>query len=329
VRLVNGQSKHLPASLPLAAFRPLPEQTRLYGDENAASLACGRQAQRAASAEGAGFIPLQTSRIENKSNPDLERRKDYFDITFSKPERTLKRIKRLKRSVWASGHLHGLSDCGFRAPVCWFVTLTYAEANAWRADHISLASAAFRRWCKRKRIPCRYTWVAEIQPFRCIRTGHAVVHYHLMAWLPHGFRMPFWDKETKAGSRTVSAFWPHGMSQTEKAKSGVGYLMKYLSKLGEFHIFPEGLRLYGIGGLNSEARAVRAWYNLPEWAKNLYGVGELKRTKKAFLDLATGELIPSLYRCEVIPGGIRLHLQREYPERPPDQVGAYSSFPQH
>lgn len=327
--MVNGQSKHLPASLPLSAFRPAPVQPRLFEGGNAPHDAGEWQAQRTASAEGAGFISLQTSRIDNKSNPPYERRNDYFDITFSTPERREKRLKRLRRSVWASGHLHGLADCGFRAPVCWFVTLTYAEANAWRADHISLASAAFRRWCKRKRIACRYTWVAEIQPKRCARTGEAVVHYHLMAWLPVGMKMPFWDRETTAGSRTVSAFWPHGMSQTEKAKSGVGYLMKYLSKLGEFHVFPEGLRLYGIGGLNAEARAVRAWYNLPEWAKNLYGVGELKRTKRAFLDLATGELIPSLYRCELIPGGIRLHLQREYPERPPDQVGAYSSFPQH
>lgn len=329
MRVVSGQSKHLPLSLPVSAFRPDPAQPRLFEGGDAPHDATERQAQRACSAEGAGFIPLQTSRIENKSNPSLERGKDYFDITFSKPERTEKRVKRLKRSVWASGHLHGLADLGFRAPVCWFVTLTYAEANAWRADHISAATAGFRRWCKRKRIPCRYTWVAEIQPRRLIRTGEAVVHYHLMAWLPRGVQMPFWDKETTAGARTVSAFWPHGMSQTEKAKSGVGYLMKYLSKLGEFTIFPDHLRLYGIGGLNVEARAVRAWYNLPEWAKNLYGVGDLKRAKKAFLDLETGELIPSLYKCQVIPGGIRLHLQREYPERPPDQVGAYSTFPQH
>jgi len=115
------------------------------------------------------------------------------------------------------------------------------------------------------------------------------------------------------------------MTNTQVAKAGVGYLMKYLSKLGEFTVFPEGLRLYGIGGLDALARSVRTWYNLPEWAKNTFGVGDLKRCGSYLVDLATGELLPAMFRREFIPSGIRLHLLRPYPKRIHD--GAYSTFP--
>lgn len=72
-----------------------------------------------------------------------------------------------------------------------------------------------------------------------------LVYDFSLAWLPRGVTMPQWDR----GNGHRCAFWQHGMTNTEKAKAGVGYLMKYLSKLGEFHRFPRGMRLYGIGEL--------------------------------------------------------------------------------
>lgn len=208
--------------------------------------------------------------------------------------------------------------------VCHFVTLTYAEANAWEPKHISRAVDGFRRWCQRRGYPCKYTWVAEIQPKRLERTGDAVVHYHAIIWLPVGVQMPFWDIPiTSAAGRVREAFWPHGMTNTERARSGVGYLMKYLSKLGELTVFPEGLRLYGVGGLDDLARQVRGWYNLPEWVKNLYGVGDVKRLSGSLVVLDTGEVLPPMFRREFIPGGVLLHVLGDYPERFHD--GAYSS----
>lgn len=230
-----------------------------------------------------------------------------------------RRVKRLKRSVWASGHLHGLAEKGFRASVAWFVTLTYAGAFDWRPEHVKDAINAFRRFCKSARVPCRYTWVAEIQPKRAERTGEHVVHYHLLAWLPRGVRMPHWDRPQ--GKR--SAFWLHGMSETEVAKSGVGYLMKYLSKLGELTRFPKGLRLYGIGGLNELGRSVRSWFNLPEWCKREYGVGEVVRRQGGLLVRATGELLAPAYAVSLMPFGLVLRQLRELPPRFHD--GAYSS----
>ena len=63
-------------------------------------------------------------------------------------------------------------------------------------------------------------------------------------------KMPKWD--VACGRR--KAFWPHGMTNTQKAQAGVGYLMKYVSKMGEFTDFPKGLRLSEKGGLNGTSR---------------------------------------------------------------------------
>jgi len=278
-----------------------------------------------ASGVAAGLVPLKTSLIETTSLRHSLSKGDSVQISFSKTEAALRRLKRLKRSVWASGHLHGIAKRGHRPLECWFVTLTYAEANAWQPNHVSGAVDGFRRWCKRHGYPCKYTWVAEIQPKRLERTGDAVVHYHAIIWLPKGVKMPHWDKSTVARSgRTVDAWWPHGMTNTDKAKTGVGYLMKYLSKLGELTVFPDGLRLYGVGGLDDLARQVRGWYNLPEWVKNLYGVGDVKRCKSSFVVLDTGEILEPMFRREFIPGGVLLHILGDYPPRLHD--GAYSSI---
>ena len=236
-----------------------------------------------------------------------------------------RRVRRLKRSVWASGHLHGIADRGKRPPVVWFVTLTYRGVADWRADHISAAVQRYRNWCASRRIACRYTWVAELQM-------RGAVHYHLLAWLPHGVRMPQWDRSP---TRRRAPFWPHGMTNTQVALSGVGYLMKYLSKLGELCRFPKGLRLYGIGGLSSDGRSVRTWFNLPQWAKAAHGVGDLVRQAgRGLVVRATGQVLPPVWRVLRVPSGLTLQKLREVDCRfGTDQVpvgsypGAYSSWP--
>lgn len=251
------------------------------------------------SAEGAGLVSSKTSR--------------QTCINLAPSAVADRRVNRLKRSVWASGHLHGLAENGFRAAVAWFVTLTYARDDQWRSDHMGKTVERFRNWCRSVGVPCRYTWVAELTPTR------GRVHYHLLAWLPQGVRMPHWDRAK--GRR--AAFWSHGMTQTEVARSGVGYLMKYLSKLGELTRFPKGLRLYGIGGLNDTGRKVRSWYNLPEWVKRSFGVGEVVRAAGRLLVRATGELLDSPYKVSLMPFGLVVHQLREIPPRFHD--GAYSS----
>lgn len=258
-----------------------------------------------AGTEGAGLVPSKTSL------------QDGISVNLAPSAVAERRVKRLKRSVWASGHLHGLADQGHRPPQCWFVTLTYRGVDDWRPDHISAAIQRFRTWARSFGVPVRYTWVAELQQ-------RGAVHYHLLFWLPVGVRMPLWDRPFKlASGRVREAFWPHGMTNTEKALSGVGYLMKYLSKLGELTRFPKGLRLYGIGGLTAQARSVRSWFNLPEWVKREYGVGEVVRKAAGLLVHETGEILQPMYAVIRGVSELRLKLLRDLAPRFHD--GVYSS----
>jgi len=269
--------------------------------------ACGAHAQRVpAGRADAGLVPSKTSR------------QDSFFVHFDPASCALRRVKRLKKSVWASGHLHKLADNGHRPPRCWFVTLTYVGVDDWRADHMSKAIRLYRSWCKSKGVECRYTWVAELQ-------NRGAVHYHLLAWLPQGVSMPKWDRPTRmAHGRFRAPFWPHGMTERDEARSGVGYLMKYLSKLGELTVFPKGLRLYGIGGLTEQGRAVRSWLNLPEWAKCIAGVGDLIRVAGHLVVRETGECLQPLYAVQLLRGMLELRPLRQPPER--FHCGPYSTL---
>jgi hypothetical protein len=274
-------------------------------------------AASAGSANAAGLVPYKTT----LDSTTLQR---GITISFDPNQVSERRVNRLKRSVWASGHLHGLAENGFRPAQAWFVTLTYAKANAWAPEHLTTAVQGFRNWCISRKVPCRYTWVAEIQPKRFEKTGDAVVHYHLLAWLPVGCRMPMWDRRTATSrGKERKAFWSHGMTQKAEAKSGVGYLMKYLSKLGEFNRFPKGLRLYGIGGLNPTGRSVRQWFNLPGWVQAEYGVGDVVRKAFGLVVRSTGEILESAYEVLHVPGGLCVRALRELPEK--FHSGAYSS----
>lgn len=270
-----------------------------------------RHAKRGgAGCEAAGLVPFKTSLDSSSLGARF--------VNLAPSACADRRVKRLKKSVWASGHLHGIATRGSRPPACWFVTLTYRPGVEWSARHVSNAIQTFRNWCQSLGVPCRYTWVAELQQ-------RGAVHYHLLIWLPVGVRMPHWDRPTRKANGQRPAMWPHGMTNTQVARAGVGYLMKYLSKLGELTRFPKGLRLYGIGGLDESARAVRGWFNLPEWVKSSYGVGDVKRLKGRLLVCETGELLPPAFRVRLVPSGLEVFPLREIPPRFHD--GAYSTFP--
>jgi len=299
---------HKPCVLPAFSFRAAMAAQALplgipSSHEVATASACRAQAERAGSRAAAGLVPSKTTLDST--------------ISFSKPVVAERRVNRLKKSVWASGHLHAFADNGSRPPVCWFVTLTYKPGIEWASTHMSKAIQGFRNWCQSRGVPCRYTWVAELQK-------RGAVHYHLLAWLPVGLRMPMWDRRTATSrGKSREAFWPHGMTNKQKAHSGVGYLMKYLSKLGELTIFPKGLRLYGIGGLTPQGRTVRTWFNLPEWVKRSYGVGDVVKQGNSFIVRATGEILEPAYSCIKTGFGLVLKALRPLPDR--FHSGAYST----
>jgi len=166
------------------------------------------------------------------------------------------RVRRVRNRV---GHATSLfADVGRLWPgqrvKAWFVTLTYRADRAWSPRDITAYIKAYRAWCARHGVLCRYLWVAEL-------TQVGRVHYHIVTWLPVRLAHPKPDKK---------GFWPHGWSQRDVAK-GMGqragfYCAKYISK-GERqgHKYPRGCRVFGFGGLDQLGRRSMAYESSPAW----------------------------------------------------------------
>lgn len=252
-----------------------------------------------AAAGGAGLVSYETT---------CHGFDDLIPI-ITDPVRTReRRLARLRRNVWAAGKLHGLEAKGWR---CWFVTLTYDTrgtlgrgAHEWSPSHIRDALKRYRHWCRDRGTECRYVWVAELQ-----QSG--TMHYHVAVWLPKSLSMPKWDVPTRTGA----VFWPHGLTQREKARDAVGYLMKYMSKVGGKHDYPKGARIYGIGGLKRAGRDIRGWLNLPYWIKQAYGVGEVVTRACGRVVRETGEVLRSPWARVRLRGQLFLQRVAAIPER--------------
>ena len=274
-----------------SSVNPLPFPSPFASQPTRCLPACGLAPGGAA----AGLVPYKTSGS------------DYLSVSFEPDIVLERRVKRLRRQIWAAGHLHRFAcPKGFRENV-WFITLTYRCVDDWRPGHISRCLKAVRKWCKKQHIPFRYVWVAELQK-------RGALHYHVALWLPKRVQLPKFDKQ---------GWWPHGMTQRVIAKNAVGYLMKYLSKISPFHKFPKGVRIHGCGGLTQQARGICTWLNLPTWCKQSYGVGDLKNIKGRRVVRSTGEVLAPMYQRVFSPSGMRLYPNGPLPERWAD--GPYSS----
>lgn len=203
---------------------------------------------------------------------------DAFAVELDKDSNFERRFRRMRRSIGWAGQAHGVQFSGFRGFRPWLVTLTYRPGVDWSPRHLSASLHLCRQWLKRMTgDKLRYAWVAELQQ-------RGAVHYHVVIWLPARLSMPKWDKQR---------WWRHGMTNVQRSRKGVGYLMKYISKFSPFHEFPKGARIYGVGGLNEQARNIRSWKNSPRWIKDRFGVGEVTRRACGFVVRATGEILDS------------------------------------
>ena len=103
-------------------------------EQSAALKPAGEQAAPCAPAggEAAGLVSSKTS------DPS------FLDVGFSRKLVMERRVKRLRRQVWAAGHLQRFrTPNGMRENV-WFVTLTYRGVHDWQPRHISKCLKAAR-----------------------------------------------------------------------------------------------------------------------------------------------------------------------------------------
>jgi len=198
----------------------------------------------------------------------------------------LSRLQRMRRAVLTAGRLMA-AESSPSASQWVMVTLTYAPSVVWEPGHISQAVRSLRSWANRRGIQPRYLWVMELQ-------ANGMPHYHLLVKLPQSLRLPMMDKR---------GWWPHGMTRTERARSAVGYLAKYVSKGTDRDLLPGGARIYGIGGLGGN-RLIFRWWMLPKYVRDLASeADDFRRVCGGFVSRLTGELIRSRWLFGGFGGG--------------------------
>jgi hypothetical protein len=205
-----------------------------------------------------------------------------------------KRLKRMRTTVGHAARLIHFDAHTERHCQRWnlkFLTLTYAEPDAWEAGHFAAFRKAMREWCARRGVRLRYVWVAELQ-------SRGALHYHVVVWLPKGKYLPRADSQ---------GWWPHGATNIVTAHSPIGYITKYASKTTPDHLnrYPKGARMCGHGGLPAEGRRHIRYWNAPVWVRDaLSGRADIRKVTGGYCDRITGEFLASPWRVHVSPGGV-------------------------
>jgi|GEM_PF-3093973 len=202
------------------------------------------------------------------------------------------RLKRMRASVLESARLieEQLAASGFRFKPA-MLTLTYREDAEYSSKQVSALLQHIRKWLKRHGAPfVAYIWVMEL-------TKRGRPHYHVIIWLPKGLSLPKPDKQ---------GWWPWGHTRIEWARSAVGYLVKYASKLQgqgnevQSTKFPKGSRLHGNGGLDTLRRRVRRWRLFPQWVREQFNFDDdpMRAEGGGFTSRLTGKVCESPYRLQ-------------------------------
>lgn len=194
------------------------------------------------------------------------------------------RLQRMRRNVKLAAVQAGreiAADARRYYPV--MLTLTYREGEAWGPRDLKGLLDSIRKWASGHGFKVRYVWVLEL-------TKRGRPHYHVLLWLPSGYRLPKPDKR---------GWWRWGMTRIEGVRNAVGYMVKYASKGFGDQILPKGARISGSGGLGKVARLKMAWMNLPGYVRDVLGMEHRAVREKGggFRSRLTGVFVPCPWRC--------------------------------
>jgi len=189
------------------------------------------------------------------------------------------RIRRMRRCVLAAGEACKAIR-GVRSN-CVMVTLTYRQDVEWKSGQMSQFMMRVRKHLERRGVAVRYQWVLEL-------TKRGRCHYHCLFWLPWSERLPKPDDE---------GWWPHGMTQIQRARNAVGYLVKYVSKGDQEASFPKGARLFGTAAPEGDVKLAVRRARMPAWLRSEADPLSvwIKRPRSGWVDIATGECRKSPY----------------------------------
>lgn len=223
----------------------------------------------------AGLVPSSTSgpRVDRLGQSEAFGRMKGRGLLV---DRASTRLKKMSHGVKTAARLMGevCTRRGFRYRAA-MVTLTYRPGENWRGRHVAEFLNTARKFTNRAGHDFRYVWVAEMQE-------RGAVHYHILVWMPVGFRLPKPDDR---------GWWPYGATKIEWARKCVGYLAKYASKGQEEGApqFPKGIRITGQGGLDMEAKREYRWWRAPSEAREALGTcADIRRITGGRFDAVTG-----------------------------------------
>ena len=242
----------------------------------------GRVAPAAGAVDSAGLVSLYASDTSDvATGPEDQRALIEIDAVAA-------RLARMKTAVLSAARLLEAKSSipGSRAWSTIMITLTYRHGEDWRPGHISSFMKTVREHLRRRQLPLRAVWVAELQE-------RGAIHYHVLVWLPPGVRLPKPDEY---------GWWLHGMTRIERARQPVAYLAKYASKIASKHALPPRARMTGANGLDAKDRMMRRFYRLPLWVARQCSSWEddvRRAVGGGYVARASGEWFPSRFELVV------------------------------
>ena len=195
-----------------------------------------------------------------------------------------RRIRRMRRVVIAAAEAaRDTMQASGQSFDTLLLTLTYRWDGQWAPEQIGFFMQQLLQRCRRQGVDVKYQWVLEL-------TKRGRPHYHVLLWVPKGFRIPKQD---------AHGYWPHGMTNVVKARSAVGYLVKYATKgTTEMHQLPKGARLFGVGGCSAPERLRAHRAGLPMWLTTVAEVpsGARRCARVGWVCKATGAVFRSPFK---------------------------------
>lgn len=215
--------------------------------------------------------PHEPAELVNKIGTSATQRKKRKRIAAKKMKEIGKAMRRMGKTKWLYA-------------VC--LTLTYAESDEFEKKHITRFNDCLRAKLKRQGHSLGYIWVLE---------RASVLHYHLVLWLPRGYRLEHDD---------LARWWPHGSTSIEACRKVTAWL-KYMRKSESKDNLPESARMFGYGGLDEEGKEAVKRATLPRWLKERLSCdAQPFRVKGGWVDRSTGEFFETPWLWT--PRGMRL-----------------------
>ncbi|TBO34440.1 hypothetical protein EYS42_03235 [Aquabacterium lacunae] len=216
--------------------------------------------------------------MTKEKNPPAHGSKEFLElVNKNESSQKISRIKNMQAKLRAVTKQHFRIAKEQRLSAL-ALTLTLRKGENPQGKQISQFMDRLRKHFKGHVPVLPYTWVLE-------KGGQ--FHYHLTVWLPRGKKISHADLER---------WWPHGFTHTEMCRDPEGWT-RYMRKSPTKDDLPKGMRAYGYGGMDPDAKVAVHDQCLPQWVKKMAPfLSSLRRCPGGYIDTMNGVI----YQCPVM-----------------------------